>query len=423
MKFSDLDGWLTWQEGLHPSGVELGLERIGRVARAAGFNGLPFTVVTVAGTNGKGSCIAYLEQIYLAAGLKVGAYTSPHLHRYNERIRVDGLEATDKSLMRAFEFVERTRGPTSLTYFEFGTLAAMEIFRESFVTVALLEVGLGGRLDAVNVFDTDLALITPISLDHQDWLGGDREAIAAEKAGIVRSGKPTVCADSDIPVAITEACQRLSSDLYRLGQEFSCDREDDLWCWRGPDMTLPALPLPGFGTDAQLGNAAAAVMAVVLLQERHRVSENNIRDGIRRAQLNGRFQIIPGDPEWIFDVAHNQAAAADLASQLASLAPRRTVMVAGLLKDKDAHAIVAALAPEVDAWIAVSLPSPRSLTASELAETIRQVTGAEVAEFPDPVPGAEHAAKCAGPDARIVVVGSFFAVGPALEWHAVYSAS
>jgi dihydrofolate synthase/folylpolyglutamate synthase len=316
MRFATLDDWLGWQETLHPKAIDLRLERVRTVLQRLQPEPPAYTVITVGGTNGKGSCVAMLDSILRAAGYPVGAYSSPHLLRYNERIRINGVEADDAAICRAFARIDAVRSEISLTYFEFGTLAALELFREAGVDVAVLEVGLGGRLDAVNVLDADAALVVSIGIDHVDWLGADRDSIGYEKAGIYRAGRPAICADPDPPLRLVEYAASIHARLLCVNRDYQFARTDATWRWQSGDWRFDALPLPALAGNHQLGNAAAALMTLISLQDRLPVSPEAIPTGLINAKLPGRFQIIPGPVEWILDVAHNPHAAAALADQL-----------------------------------------------------------------------------------------------------------
>ncbi len=415
MRFTTLDEWLRWQETLHPKAIELGLERVRIVLRRLQPEAPPFAVITVGGTNGKGSCVALLDAILRAAGYRVGAYASPHLLRYNERIRIDGAETDDEALCQAFARIDAARGDISLTYFEFGTLAALERFREAGVEIAVLEVGLGGRLDAVNVVDADAALVASIALDHTDWLGPDRDSIGYEKAGIYRPGRPAVCADPDPPPRLLEHARAIGARLLRVGHDYDFGRAGATWRWRSDEAQFDGLPPPMLAGEHQLSNAAAALMALTSLRDRLPVDAVAIRAGLARAWLPGRFQVIPGPVEWILDVAHNPAAAAVLADHLRRRAcAGRTWAIMGLLADKDADGVIQALASVVDEWRPVTLAGARGRTGADLAARLRSTDIRAIAPHDD-IASACQAAR-AGADAgdRIVVLGSFHVVAPVL---------
>ncbi|MFO1422884.1 MAG: bifunctional tetrahydrofolate synthase/dihydrofolate synthase [Candidatus Competibacteraceae bacterium] len=415
MRFTTLNDWLCWQETLHPKAIELGLERVRTVLRRLRPNAPPFAVITVGGTNGKGSCVAFLDAILRAAGYRVGAYISPHLLRYNERIRVDGVEADDEALCQTFARIDAARGDVSLTYFEFGTLAALERFWEAGVEVAVLEVGLGGRLDAVNAVDADAALVTSIALDHTDWLGPDRDSIGHEKAGIYRPARPAVCADPDPPLRLLEHARAIGARLLRVGSDYDFSRVGVTWRWQSDEARFDDLPSPALTGEHQLGNAAAALMTLTSLRDRLPVDAVAIRAGLARAWLPGRFQIVPGPVEWILDVAHNPAAAAALADQLRNRAcAGHTWAILGLLADKDADGVIEALAGVVDEWRPVALAGARGRPGADLAARLRSAGLRTVAPHDDIVEACQVACAGASIGDRIVVLGSFHLVAPVL---------
>ncbi len=416
MRFTTLDQWLHWQETLHPSAIELGLERPGTVLRALGLGSPSHAVITVAGTNGKGSSVAMLEAILLAAGYRVGCYTSPHLLRYNERIRINGEMVSDQTLCESFERIDGARGETSLTYFEFGTLAAFDIFSRSALDVAVLEVGLGGRLDAVNLLDADVALITAIDVDHSDWLGNDRETIALEKAGVLRPGRAAVCSDSDIPASLLAKAEQLGVTLYRQGAGYGYQRTDNGWQWWGADGNRVALPEPGLRGRSQLQNAAGVLMVLELLTERLPVSAQHLRQGLLAASLKGRFQIVPGEVELILDVAHNTQAAQELAANLAAKpCSGRTLSVVAMLADKAISEVIAALEGAVDEWYLASLDVPRGANANVLQAALKGQQGAPRSSFDSVTDALAAARQQAQSGDRIVIFGSFYTVTAALE--------
>lgn len=370
----------------------------------------------VGGTNGKGSTCAYLEAILGAAGYKTGVYTSPHLLRYNERVRIAGVEASDAELVRAFERVDVARGATSLTYFEFGTLGAMLQFIDAGVDVAVLEVGLGGRLDAVNVFDADAAVVTSVDLDHTEYLGDTREKVGFEKAGIYRAGRPAICADPAPPASLLEHARHIGADLRCVGREFAAERENGHWTYHGSDLDWRALPLPAMAGDFQLRNASGALAALEALRARLPADEAAIRSGLM-ARLPGRFQCIGRAPEIIVDVAHNAEAARALAASLrAQPVAGRTLAVVGMLADKDAAAVFAALADEIDAWWTCTPDSPRARDAAALAGILRDhAGGAPISVRPDVNAALAEARGAAREDDRILVFGSFYTVAAVLD--------
>ncbi|HSN73104.1 MAG TPA: Mur ligase family protein, partial [Steroidobacteraceae bacterium] len=309
--------WLDWQQTAHPRPIDLGLERLANVLDRLEWRGFRCPVVTVGGTNGKGSCVAFLEAILSASGRRVGVFTSPHLVRYNERIRVDGQELADAAIVAAFERIEAARGSQTLTFFEYNALAAFLLFEDAEVDAVVLEVGLGGRLDAVNVVAADAAVVTSIGLDHCEWLGSDLQSIGREKAGIFRSGRPAIFGARQRPTSIDTEAQRIGASLWRLGDEFDYVVDGDCWRWNGPGVVLADLPRPALHGTTQYANAAAAIAALVGLRHRLPVSEEVIRSGLRNVRLPGRFQVIEGPVEWILDVAHNPDGAGTLAQHLA----------------------------------------------------------------------------------------------------------
>lgn len=415
MRFTTLDDWLRWQETLHPRAIELGLERVRTVLRRLRPEAPPFAVITVGGTNGKGSCTAFLDAILRAAGYRVGAYTSPHLLRYNERIWVNGVEVDDEALCQTFARIDAARGDLSLTYFEFGTLAALERFWEAEVEVAVLEVGLGGRLDAVNVVDADAALVTSIALDHTDWLGPDRDSIGYEKAGIYRPGRPAICADPDPPRRLMEYAEKIGARLLRVGRDYHFARTGLTWRWESETSRFDGLPSPALAGEHQLGNAAAALMTLTSLRDQLPVNVAALHAGLARARLPGRFQIIPGPVEWILDVAHNPAAAAVLADHLRGRAcAGRTRAIIGLLADKDADGVIRALADSVDEWHPVTLTGARGRTGADLAARLHSAGIQAVDPHDDLANACQAVLGAANAGDRIVVLGSFHAVAPVL---------
>lgn len=421
-RFASLDAWLAWQERLHPSTIDLGLERVHRVYGALALGAFTCPVIAVGGTNGKGSCVALLDSILSAGRLRVGTFTSPHLSRYNERIRIGGVEASDAALMRAFERIEEVRGAVSLTFFEYNTLAALCLFAEGGLDAMILEVGLGGRLDAVNIVDADAALLVSVGMDHVEWLGTTLDDIGREKAGIFRAGRPAVLGDSAIPDSVRQAARAIGARLIEPGRDFRWSRVGARWRWEGLRTSFEDLPPPALAGGRQVGNAAAVLAVLEALASRLPVSHKALAQGLEGVALPGRFQrITAAGVEWIFDVAHNAAAAATLAENLKELKPAdRTIAVFGALKDKDAAAIVATVAPAIDEWLLVDLPGERGLDAAQLEQ--RAFAGRTACvQRAGALKAALDAAAAARPGARIVVFGSFHVVGPALEWHRLYS--
>lgn len=416
MRFHTLTDWLAWQETLHPNAIDMGLERVASVAGKMGLDRPAATVITVAGTNGKGSCTALLESIIAAAGYRVGVYSSPHLLRYNERVRVCGQEADDAALCAVFERIDQARGATSLTYFEFGTLAALAIFAPAGLDVVVLEVGLGGRLDAVNIVAADVALITSVGIDHVEWLGPDRESIGREKAGILRPVTPAVYGEADPPRSVRAQAESLTAPLHCLGRDYRYSVADDSWDWRSDSNRYSGLPLPNLPGAFQLQNAAAVLMVLELLAPRLPVTVEARYAGLRAVRLPGRFQVLPGQIEWILDVAHNPHAARALAEALRQRScAGRTHLVLAMLADKDAAGVCAALRPAVDVWYCAGLTAARGQSGAQLA-TRAGLMGTGMTVHADVVSACAHAAATARPGDRIVVCGSFYTVSEALQY-------
>jgi len=414
--FASLDDWLGWLETLSPNEIDLGLDRVADVlARMA----LPAfgTVMTVAGTNGKGSSVAMLEALCIADGRRVGAYTSPHLVHYGERIRVDGRPATDAEIIDAFRRVEAARDGVPLTYFEYGTLAALRVFADRHADVLVLEVGLGGRLDAVNVVDADGCLITNIGLDHCDWLGPDIESIAAEKAGVMRPGCPAVFGAPEPPQAIVAIAEQLGADLVVAGRDFESDiRADGRWNWRGRRLGVRDLAAPGLGGPHQYRNAAAVLALVEALGFDTMLDSERISRAFGGLTLPGRLQRVDArGRRWLLDVAHNPDGARILAEAVGGLrSGGRLLAIVGILADKDAGSMIDALDPVVDDWIACSPASGRALDGRELASQVASRTGKPCLVAGDPEDAIARAVERSGPDDLILIAGSFYTVGPAL---------
>lgn len=429
--------WLALQEAAHPKSIDLGLTRVGEVARRLGIERPGSAVITVGGTNGKGSTVAHLEALSLAAGRSVGLFTSPHFLRYNERIRIDGVEAADAAIVAAFERIEAARGATTLTFFEYNTLAALLLFAQRGVELALLEVGLGGRLDATNLIDADVSVVCSVGFDHRDWLGDTLEEIGAEKAGIFRPARPAVLGTPRMPASVYSAIQRLGAKPIVAERDFSWEVHSGAggppgWTYRGSRLTLGDLPPSALAGSIQYRNAATALAALEALAGDGARSaaaakivaaldSPTVAAALRRVQLAGRFQIVPGPVEWILDIAHNPPAAEVLVSQLEERPCQgRTLAVVGILGDKDAPAIARALAPAVQAWFLCSLEGPRGISAGELARRVGSIVRSPVLAG-SVREGCEAAQAAAGPGDRVIVCGSVHTVGPALEWLGVYS--
>lgn len=416
--------WLDYLDQLHPKEIDMGLERVAQVRDALGLNP-EFLIITVGGTNGKGSVCAMLESIVHCAGYQVGCYTSPHLLRYNERIHIDQHEVTDEALCKAFSLVEsaRVEANVTLTYFEFGTLAAMLLFIQAKIDVAVLEVGLGGRLDAVNVFDADCAVLTSIGLDHMDYLGSTREAIGREKIGIFRSKRPAICGESDIPEHLYPLMAATGANLCYFGKDFYYSADARQWRYTGIQGRTHNLPLPALRGEFQLQNASVAFAAIEALQDRLPVSMNAIRQGLVEITLPGRFQIVSAHPAVILDVAHNPAAARKLATNLAKMPMRgRSFAVIAMLKDKDIVGTVQELKNNIDYWLVAALSTARGASCTEILDALKQAEVAEdriIGTFSN-VPEAYASARERVSDSdRICVFGSFYTIGPVLEMHKI----
>ena len=439
-KYDNLGGWLAHIERLHPrgqAGIELGLDRVAIVAaelqQAHRLTGRP--ILTVGGTNGKGSVVTYLSNILDRAGYQVGTYTSPHLVHFNERIRINGSPAEDAQIMAAFERVEAARAATgeSLTYFEFTTLAAIEVFLEAAVDVLVLEVGLGGRLDAVNLYDPDVAVITGIALDHQDYLGNTREAIALEKIGIARQGQPIIIAEPDMPVAALKQLAERGAIVYLLGEAFGFEplpgeegKPSIQWRYwlRQPGTAVESvqrrggLAYPGLRGKIQLRNAAAAMTAIDCLQDRLPVAMGAIRRGLLESELAGRFQVIPGPPDLVLDVAHNPEAARVLATNLGQLPFAHTQHgVLGMMADKDLAGVLQPLVKQIGRWYLAPVESSRSATPLQLQETLASlgIKMTQIECFENPAAAYAAARKNATESDRIVAFGSFLTVADVLR--------
>jgi len=417
---STLAEWLGYIETLHATPVALGLERVGEVAQRMSI-GLACPVVTVGGTNGKGSTCAMLESMLRHAGYRTALYTSPHLMRFNERVRIDGIEAEDSALMAAFEAVEtaRTSGASiALTYFEFSTLAALHLFAAATLDAIVLEVGLGGRLDAVNVIDAAVAVVTTIGIDHVDYLGATRESIGREKAGIFRAGRQAICGDPDPPATLIEHATAIGAPLWTIGRDYTFVASGMQWRYNGPRSVRHALPLPALRGSYQLGNAATALAALDALRDALPIAANAIRAGLVHVELPGRFHVLPGRPVVVLDVAHNPQAARVLAETLGDMSYHPTTFaVFGMLADKDIDGVVAALRPRIDQWYIAPLPGPRGATAARVATALRQagIEASSIHEFDDIARAFAGARDAASETDRIAAFGSFLTVAAALS--------
>jgi len=412
---SGLGEWLAHLEQLHPSIIELGLARVDAVKERLQLQ-ISFPLITVGGTNGKGSTCAMLESMLGAAGYRVGCYTSPHLLRYNERVRIAGCEVDDESLCRAFAAVEDARGDISLTYFEFGTLAAMWLFSRQQVEVAILEVGLGGRLDAVNVFDADCAIVTSVDLDHMDYLGDDRESIGWEKAGIFRAARPAVCADPNPPHSLLQHADEIGAQLKRIGRDFGVEPQEGQWLFWSMGGWRLSLPFPTLRGTYQIDNASACLAALESLKDKLPVTPEDIRRGLLEATVPGRFQVLPGKPTLILDVAHNPHAARALASNLQQMwCGGKTIAVFAMLADKDIAGVIASLREEVDIWLVAGIAHARGASAAELQASLTNAGIEAVKAFHDIAAAYHHACQIAGEDDRIAAFGSFHTVAEVMQ--------
>ena len=403
---SPLTMWLDYLTNLHTSAIDLGLDRVQAVAQKASLTKPAPTVITVAGTNGKGSTCALMEAILLDAGYSVGVYSSPHLIRYNERVRINGVDAEDSKHCAAFDYVEQQRGDISLSLFEFGTLAALRIFQVEKVDVVLLEVGLGGRLDATNVVDHDVSVITSLAIDHVDWLGDDINVIGFEKAGIYRSGKPAICGQPTPPATVAAHADDIQAEFFQVGIQFDYQLTEKGWKWTSGAFALEDLPVPSL----PLPNAATALMA--LGASELQITDINIVNGLNNARLAGRMQVLQTGPEIVLDVAHNPHSAEYLVEKVKhQYADKNIHVVVAMLHDKDIKATIEALTPIATQWYPASLTGPRAATADELCQYLPQGQ----VQFQTPVEAFESAKTHAAQDDVILVVGSFHTVGEVLE--------
>lgn len=423
MRFKALDEWLAWQQGLSAKAIDLGLGRVSRVLHQSGRgNHFDCPLISVAGTNGKGSVVAFLEAMALAGGRRVCSYTSPHLLRYNERIRINGDDIDDQSLCRVFERIDQARGDIELTYFEFGTLAAIDLFFAAEPDLVIMEIGLGGRLDAVNVMQPDVAVITSVAIDHTDWLGPDREAIGFEKAGIMRAQRPAVCGDADPPKSLLQHASNLQADLKLIGKDFRVERENTTWRVSDANCTIDGLPLPALAGDFQLDNAATAIIALKSLPQ-YPVSDEVIKRGLRNVHLPGRFQVIRQRPLVIVDVAHNPQAASALGSQLKTQhCTGKTHAIVAMLADKPVSEVIALLASEIDYWYTAGLESVgRGLSASDMAAAVEQCAAdVKLSKTSTIAEACTRALTTVNKGDRIIIFGSFHTVAEAMQFFALH---
>lgn len=431
-----LDQWLATIEALHPQSIAMELGRSRVVADRLGLGthlAIDVPIITVGGTNGKGSTCAMLEAILRAAGYRVGLYIKPHFMRFNERARIDGVEATDAELAEQFEAVDAARfehpgaaAAIELTYYEFTTLAILRLFSRAAVDVVVLEVGLGGRLDTVNLIDADCAVVTGIAVDHVDYLGATREAIGFEKAGIYRAGRPAICADPDPPRSLIDHATRIGADLWRIGRDFNYAGDRQQWNFSGRGVRRSSLAYPALRGANQLFNASGALAALASLGDRLPVAQQAVRTGLLTVELPGRFQVLPGRPTVVYDVAHNPQASAALAYSLDGMGFHPyTIAILGAMRDKDIAGIVGPMLGRVDRWFLCGLPLARAATAEHLASVLAFAQSAqpaagsasapEVRTFASPAEAWTAALGSAGPDDRIVVFGSFHTVAGVMK--------
>lgn len=419
---SSLQTWLQYQEGLHASAIDMGLARVSAVRDAMGLQP-DFPVIIVGGTNGKGSVCAMLSTMLSRGGFKVGTYTSPHIIRYNERIAIDMQPVADQRIVDSFAAINDARGDTSLSYFEFGTLAAMHTFMAEGVDVAVLEVGLGGRLDAVNIFEPAVSVVVSVDLDHQAYLGDTRELVGFEKAGIFRAGKVAICADPNPPQSLLEHAAQLGAELKLVGRDFGITRMDNQWSFHMGDVHKHALPIPALRGEYQMVNAAAALAALEAVKAWLPVGIGAIKRGLLEVDWPGRFQVLPGRPLTILDVGHNPHAARALADSLKRMAfASQRIAVFSMLADKDMAAVVGLLKDEFDVWLVGGLDMPRGRSADDIASELEALGVRGVSRY-ETVPLAWDAALSqAGENDRIVVFGSFHTVAEVME-HRLHRAS
>ncbi|SJM89812.1 bifunctional tetrahydrofolate synthase/dihydrofolate synthase [Crenothrix polyspora] len=418
MHFDSLPDWLKWQESHHPLAIDLGLERAAQIYRVLNPDAIKPLTITVAGTNGKGSCVAFLEAIYTAAGYTVGSYTSPHILKYNERIKINGEPVSDALICAAFDRIEAARQDTSLSYFEFGTLAALDIFWRSNVDIQLLEVGMGGRLDAVNIIDTDAALVSSIHIDHVDWLGATRDIIAIEKAGVFRAHSPAIIGDPHPPETLRQCAIDKNALPYCIGTDFSYHRHASGWDWSAGDQQLINLPDPALKGEHQYRNASSVLMAIQQLNTHIPVTEAAIQSGLKNVYLAGRFQKINLDNgvPLLLDVGHNPEAVSTLANYLRAAFPNRRVhAIFSMMKDKDIAGVIKIMASAVHFWHFVPLTTPRAISTAAVQEIFSQGQITNVSFDYTEFAGAFAAAKnqCQKNDV-LLVFGSFFLVSDCL---------
>jgi dihydrofolate synthase/folylpolyglutamate synthase len=416
---STLAEWLAYLESMHPKTIEMGLDRVSQVKEKLGIH-FDCPVIIVGGTNGKGSTCAMLESILLQAGYRVGLYTSPHLVDFNERARINGESVTDAVLIENFNVVEAQRGEVSLTYFEFTTLAILQFFSKSKLDAVIFEVGLGGRLDAVNIMDADVSIVTSVDIDHQDYLGDTREKIGFEKAGIFRKDRTAICSDPFPPQSLIDHAKSIDADLWLLGRDFNYSGDKQQWGYGGRSQRRNSLGYPSLRGANQLLNASAALAALEALRDRLPVGAQEVRNGLVMVDLPGRFQVLPGRPTVVLDVAHNPHAAATLAQNLDNMAFHPyTYAVFGAMQDKDIDGVIAQMKGRIDHWYLTDLPTPRAATAEQIQKKLFDAgitsdasknTETSVKTFKNPAGAFINAMKSAGENDRIAVFGSFLTV-------------
>jgi len=412
----NLTDWLGYIESIHPSTIDLTLERIKIVIERLNLD-ISFPILTVGGTNGKGSTCSILESIYKEAGYKVACYTSPHFLNFNERIKIQALAVSDEVICEAFSRIESAREGVTLTYFEYGTIAAMIIFSEAHVDVAILEVGLGGRLDAVNVFDADCAIVTTVDLDHMDYLGHTREAIGFEKAGIYRTEKTSICGDFDPPQSLIKHAELIHADLKIIGKDFGYEAHHDSFDFLIDSTFVMNLPLPKLQGDFQLANATNALMAVKAMEDKLPLTEISIQKGITLTLLPGRFQEVKKMPSLIFDVAHNPQAARSLSHNLKThVVPGKTIAVFSILKDKDIFGVINVLNLDIDDWFIAEIQNERAASIETISNTIQKINpSAHIEAFRNIQEAYQFASKEVTRNDRIIVFGSFFTVADIMK--------
>jgi len=416
MKYKTLDDWLAWQTTLHAREIELGLDRISEVATRLNLLNCPFPVITVAGTNGKGSTVAMLSTILHHAGYKVGTYTSPHIIHYNERIRIGLRCVVDEQLCTSFEKINQARGDISLSFFEFATLTALDVFHNNKVDVAVLEVGLGGRLDATNIIDCDLAFVTSIGLDHTEWLGDNRESIGREKAGIFRADTPAISGDADPPASIKASADNVGAQLFQLDQDFRYQVAKTSWSFFTENYELHGLPLPNLSGAVQIQNAASVIMGLHCIRQQLPIHIDAVETGLREVTLEGRFQRIVKDCEIILDVAHNYDSAKILSENLMALPkPQKTIAVFAVLNDKDVDGIVSLVHEYIDDWYISQVNSPRRMELDQVEQSLmKQSSKPRVVRFDSVESAYAQAQLDAHEGDRIIVFGSIFTVSEVL---------